>query len=163
MSNIQYKLKKINRKRLVFSFTVFPVDSLNFCYFILYFAISFYYSNCADAVSFDFPCAGALPGCAQAAHPSQMASGDNRRLPYPALQSGLQPLPLPSAATRGSGHRDSSFSPKKGYKKIGATGFEPTTSASRTQRSTKLSHAPIKLEINPTFDMITQMAKKINS
>ena len=26
---------------------------------------------------------------------------------------------------------------------IGATGFEPATSASRTQRSTKLSHAPI--------------------
>ena len=25
---------------------------------------------------------------------------------------------------------------------IGATGFEPATSASRTQRSTKLSHAP---------------------
>ena len=29
-------------------------------------------------------------------------------------------------------------------KKIGATGFEPATSASRTQRSTKLSHAPLK-------------------
>ncbi len=28
---------------------------------------------------------------------------------------------------------------------IGATGFEPATSASRTQRSTKLSHAPILL------------------
>ena len=26
---------------------------------------------------------------------------------------------------------------------VGATGFEPATSASRTQRSTKLSHAPI--------------------
>jgi NhaP-type Na+/H+ or K+/H+ antiporter len=26
---------------------------------------------------------------------------------------------------------------------IGATGFEPATSASRTQRSTKLSHAPL--------------------
>ena len=25
---------------------------------------------------------------------------------------------------------------------VGATGFEPATSASRTQRSTKLSHAP---------------------
>ena len=27
-------------------------------------------------------------------------------------------------------------------KKIGVTGFEPATSASRTQRSTKLSHTP---------------------
>lgn len=27
--------------------------------------------------------------------------------------------------------------------KIGATGFEPATSASRTPRSTKLSHAPL--------------------
>ncbi len=26
---------------------------------------------------------------------------------------------------------------------VGATGFEPATSASRTQRSTKLSHAPL--------------------
>ena len=28
---------------------------------------------------------------------------------------------------------------------VGATGFEPATSASRTQRSTKLSHAPFQL------------------
>ena len=30
------------------------------------------------------------------------------------------------------------------HKKIDATGFEPATSASRTQRSTKLSHASIR-------------------
>ena len=29
------------------------------------------------------------------------------------------------------------------FQKVGATGFEPATSASRTQRSTKLSHAPM--------------------
>ena len=29
------------------------------------------------------------------------------------------------------------------FLKIGATGFEPATSASRTPRSTKLSHAPL--------------------
>ena len=46
---------------------------------------------------------------------------------------------------------------------VAETGFEPATSASRTQRSTKLSHAPIKLEINPTSDMIAQMPRKINS
>ncbi len=28
-------------------------------------------------------------------------------------------------------------------KVVGAKGFEPSTSASRTQRSTKLSHAPM--------------------
>lgn len=29
---------------------------------------------------------------------------------------------------------------------IGATGFEPATSASRTPRSTKLSHAPLNIK-----------------
>ena len=31
--------------------------------------------------------------------------------------------------------------------KVGATGFEPATSASRTQRSTRLSHAPCTLTV----------------
>ena len=48
-----------------------------------------------DELAVSGMCAGALPGCAQAARPSQMASVDNRLLPYPALQSGLQLLPLP--------------------------------------------------------------------
>ena len=34
---------------------------------------------------------------------------------------------------------------------IGATGFEPATSASRTQRSAKLSYAPIKAQILAVF------------
>ena len=33
--------------------------------------------------------------------------------------------------------------------KIGATGFEPATSASRTQRSTRLSHAPFVFVLYP--------------
>ena len=35
--------------------------------------------------------------------------------------------------------------PYVNYLRIEATGFEPTASASRTQRSTKLSHASIPL------------------
>ena len=38
--------------------------------------------------------------------------------------------------------RDFTRKPLFLYIKVGATGFEPATSASRTQRSTKLSHAP---------------------
>ena len=44
----------------------------------------------------------------------------------------------------------------KGYNKIGATGFEPATSASRTPRSTKLSHAP-------TFKHVLQQILSYNT
>ena len=36
---------------------------------------------------------------------------------------------------------------------VGATGFEPATSASRTQRSTKLSHAPSYLLTNKSMSV----------
>ena len=40
-----------------------------------------------------------------------------------------------------------------GFPAIEATGFEPTTSASRTQRSTKLSHASKYINGNDSFSL----------
>ena len=42
------------------------------------------------------------------------------------------------------------------YALLDATGFEPATSASRTQRSTKLSHASISLWHNNIFFKVCQ-------
>ena len=50
---------------------------------------------------------------------------------------------------------------------VGATGFEPATSASRTQRSTKLSHAPSYLLTNKSMSVannnLSQFYIKIKS
>ena len=50
---------------------------------------------------------------------------------------------------------------------VGATGFEPATSASRTQRSTKLSHAPSYLLTNKSMSVtnnnLSQFHIKIKS
>ena len=47
----------------------------------------------------------------------------------------------------GNAYKQKSRKPyEKGFRlPVGMTGFEPATSASRTQRSTKLSHIPIPL------------------
>ena len=44
-----------------------------------------------------------------------------------------------------------------GFCLVGVKGFEPSTSASRTQRSTKLSHTPQLFCNNLIFDLIIQL------
>ena len=46
--------------------------------------------------------------------------------------------------------------------KIEATGFEPATSASRTQRSTKLSHASNRTKVQEVIIMIAAVSVKKN-
>jgi len=81
-----------------------------------------------------------------ATHPSSGESGPSRlfRTSSPAPQTG-HPVRLPKAAPPArSGFAQ--VRDRREVRLVGVRGFEPPTSASRTQRSTKLSHTPVRLD-----------------